>query len=282
MNTLTKTRDHNAFERSDLHTAFWSTRDFPYPSVSFSPAEPDNSRWELKEKTVAQFAFNVPLADVERLTTVSNHVTTSSFIKIIMKIITKWILPSAMLLALTCSLSAGTQDHSHASDREADDLSELFTSSLIAVYGKETGKLISLAREFSEEQLVWAPSEGVFTGQAVLEHLISANYFLGSMLGKELPEGINPQSIGETLSGKEETIVALENSIHFVKSAIEDTSSSDLAEEIEFFGNKMPKMAVAIIVASHAMEHLGQMIAYARTNGIVPPWSRPQSGNEGS
>jgi uncharacterized damage-inducible protein DinB len=31
------------------------------------------------------------------------------------------------------------------------------------------------------------------------------------------------------------------------------------------------------LLATHNHEHLGQMIAYARMNGIAPPWSR--SGN---
>ena len=194
-----------------------------------------------------------------------------------MNIITKITLLSAMLAAF--SLNAGTADHGHA--HQASDPSALFSGSLNGVYGREAGKLVSLAKEFSEEQLAWAPSEGVYTGQGVLEHLISANYFLGSMLGRELPEGINPQTIGETLNSKDETIAALEASIEYAKSAIEGLSSEDLATEIDFFGTKMPKMSVAILVAGHGMEHLGQMIAYARSNGIVPPWSRPQPKSEG-
>ncbi|MCG8528820.1 MAG: DinB family protein [Opitutales bacterium] len=197
-----------------------------------------------------------------------------------MKIITKSILLSALLAVF--SLNAGTDDHGHDHHGHHHvDSAALFKGSLGGVYGREADKLVQLAKEFSEEQLAWAPAEGVFTGQGVLEHLISANYFLGSMLGLELPEGLNPREIGESLEGKEETIKTLEESIAFVKKALNGLDAHDLATEIDFFGNKMPKMSVALIVSGHSMEHLGQMIAYARSNGIVPPWSRPQPNQEG-
>ena len=46
------------------------------------------------------------------------------------------------------------------------------------------------------------------------------------------------------------------------------------------FNKPLPKLGpdanygdVVYILVTHAHEHLGQSIAYARVNGIVPPWT---------
>jgi len=47
-----------------------------------------------------------------------------------------------------------------------------------------------------------------------------------------------------------------------------------MTEEIEFFGMTAPRARLALMAADHQHEHLGQLIAYARVNEIVPPWSQ--------
>ena len=40
------------------------------------------------------------------------------------------------------------------------------------------------------------------------------------------------------------------------------------------FGNATTHRGVLVTVLSHLHEHLGQSVAYARMNGVVPPWSQ--------
>ena len=47
------------------------------------------------------------------------------------------------------------------------------------------------------------------------------------------------------------------------------------AQEVNFFGLTVDLGTAVTLMANDMHEHLGQSIAYARTNEIVPPWSLP-------
>jgi hypothetical protein len=54
-------------------------------------------------------------------------------------------------------------------------------------------------------------------------------------------------------------------------------TTSALTRDVDFFGTPAPMGGVLATIDTHIAEHLGQAIAYARVNGIVPPWSQPPS-----
>jgi hypothetical protein len=58
-----------------------------------------------------------------------------------------------------------------------------------------------------------------------------------------------------------------------VRNAAAATPEGDGDVMVDFFGSKITKRALLLAIAEHAGEHLGQSIAYARMNGVVPPWS---------
>lgn len=157
-------------------------------------------------------------------------------------------------------------------DEAASD--SLFHKTLKVSLDNSFEKVQSLARAFNEEQYAWRPAEGVRSVKESILHVAAANYFLGSKLGATMPEGLNPWTLEEEVEGKEATIRTLNESITFVIAAILATETSDLAEVIDLFGSQAPKMSAAFAVAEHANEHLGQLIAYARSVGVVPPWSK--------
>ena len=59
----------------------------------------------------------------------------------------------------------------------------------------------------------------------------------------------------------------------FVKEAIGSMDDAALAEPIKLFGQDSNHMGAAICWRTR-YEHLGQLIAYARSSGVVPPWSQ--------
>ena len=56
--------------------------------------------------------------------------------------------------------------------------------------------------------------------------------------------------------------------------AVRQLKPEALAEEVDFFGQKAPRAQIVLALSDHGHEHLGQLIAYARANQVVPPWSQ--------
>lgn len=94
------------------------------------------------------------------------------------------------------------------------------------------------------------------------------------MIGAEIPEGVDPQSLEKSEMSKEEAIAALKESVAYVQNFLDTMTEEELNTKIDFFGNEITKRQVMFILGDHAAEHLGQLIAYARMNGVVPPWSQ--------
>ena len=131
-----------------------------------------------------------------------------------------------------------------------------------------------LAEAFPEDKYSWAPQEGVRSVAGVIGHVISANYFFGSKIGGTVPEGVNPMTIEKDLTTKAELTEALKKSTDFVLAAIKEVDEDALGDKVEFpFPGEYTTMTAILIAQGHCNEHLGQLIAYARSNGITPPWS---------
>lgn len=133
-------------------------------------------------------------------------------------------------------------------------------------------QVLSLAQAFSEEQYDWRPMEGVNSVGEALLHVASGNYFLASKLGFPPPEDVDMMNLGK-ITGKEKIIETLQKSNDFVLEKITMVESDNLGDEVDFGFAKMNKLAGLLIVMEHNGEHKGQLIAYARSNGVVPPWS---------
>ena len=141
-------------------------------------------------------------------------------------------------------------------------------------YDQASDKVEQLAGAFSQDQYTWRPAEGIRSVSEAMMHVAGANFFFANMLGAETPDGVNPRELEAKVTTKEEASKILKMSIEHVRKAIEKTSAESLEEEIDLFGNKTARMAVVLLVGEHLNEHLGQLIAYARSTGVVPPWSK--------
>ncbi|WP_236974616.1 DinB family protein [Membranihabitans maritimus] len=137
-----------------------------------------------------------------------------------------------------------------------------------------SNKVIQLSEAIPADTYNWAPEEGVRTFAQIFAHIISANYFFGSKLGAEVPSEIDMQSLEKNLDTKEEIQKALQGSYDFIFNAIKETPYEVLSDKVEYpFPGEYTNMSSILISMSHSNEHLGQLIAYSRMNGITPPWS---------
>jgi len=75
---------------------------------------------------------------------------------------------------------------------------------------------------------------------------------------------------------KEKTLAALTQSFAEAHRYLDSVQGQSLPRPADFFGQKTTRRGILIWLDTHMGEHLGQAIAYARMNGIAPPWSAGQ------
>jgi uncharacterized damage-inducible protein DinB len=134
-------------------------------------------------------------------------------------------------------------------------------------------KILQLAEAFSEEQYAWTPMAGVVSVKGAIIHVAEAYYFIATKLGSPPAGDVDLKKSGKD-ADKAATIAILKAARAHMIDAISKVPTDQLAEEIELFGSKAPRARLVLIAADHTHEHLGQLIAYARMNKVVPPWSK--------
>ena len=106
----------------------------------------------------------------------------------------------------------------------------------------------------------------------VFVHVAGANYLFPSMAGVKPPAGID-RNMEKTITEKAKVQEALKKSFDHAREAATGLSDADMSRAIKMFGRDATVEGLLFIMANHMHEHLGQAIAYARVNGVVPPWS---------
>ena len=145
----------------------------------------------------------------------------------------------------------------------------IFVTEFIGQMDFVKGRLTQLAEVMPESKFSWAPAEGVRNVGEVYSHVAEANYYLISVIKNEKPD----MDQDKKELNKAEIIEMLKNSFDAVKEAAAKLSDDDLNREVEAFGMKFSLRNFMITLLNHSHEHLGQGIAYARMNGVTPPWS---------
>ncbi len=140
----------------------------------------------------------------------------------------------------------------------------------VAEYEK---KFIALAEAVPAEKYTTHPSEGVRTVGEVYAHVAAGNYMFLHVLGVAAPAGVEPKAISGLAGDKAKTVQALKDSFAFLRKSVEGMDDASMDSPAEFFGTKTTRRGVFFSITGHLGEHLGQAIANARTNGVVPPWT---------
>jgi uncharacterized damage-inducible protein DinB len=149
---------------------------------------------------------------------------------------------------------------------------ENLKASLIAQIDAAGSKLVQLAEAESQEQYSWRPMEGVRSVSEVYMHVALGNYNFLRMAGVTPPVKME-RGLEKSVTTKADVIDWLKKSFVFAKKSIESMTEQDFAKETKMFGQDVTNGVVIVTLASHDHEHLGQSIAYARMNKVVPPWS---------
>lgn len=134
-------------------------------------------------------------------------------------------------------------------------------------------KVVSLAEAMPADKYGWRPAGGVRSVSEVFIHIASTNYFLAGQLGQARPPDALPRDAEKTITEKAQVVAALKKSMAHARQAIQGAAAADLEKTVKLFGQQRSYRSVMILMIEHASEHLGQSIAYARMNGVAPPWS---------
>lgn len=137
-------------------------------------------------------------------------------------------------------------------------------------------KLTSLAEAIPADKYGWRPAPGVRSISEVFMHVANANFFYPTFWGVQPPASVKGQNLEKSVTEKAKVVQMLRDSFAHLEKAVEEISNEQMAKTFDYFGEQMSTSALLFHSANHAHEHLGQSIAYARMNGVVPPWSMPR------
>jgi len=138
----------------------------------------------------------------------------------------------------------------------------------------------SLARAMPAEKYGFTPSgagfSGVRTFSEQLRHVATMIYMTAAIfLGEKSPYGPGANDNGpEGIESKDAAIQYFEGSVAYARKAISTLSEKNQLDPVNTYFGSMPRVAVAAGIAYHSFDHYGQMVEYARMNGIVPPASK--------
>jgi uncharacterized damage-inducible protein DinB len=173
-----------------------------------------------------------------------------------MRTIRKRTIACALAMAATLSLAPlRAQTTQAALSKEAGTLSDKFVGLARVMAGKYD----------------WKPAEGVRSVGDVFNLILREN---GLLVGTLTGAGGGGGGRGAQVIEPEKLQEALKTSYANLQKAIEGLSDADLKAPVKMFGRDMTKEDAVRFLFGDQHEHLGQSIAYARSNGVVPPWSK--------
>ncbi len=155
--------------------------------------------------------------------------------------------------------------------------------------------LDQLSQATPADKYSWRPAPGVRSVSEVYVHIASGNFLLLSLTGVKLPAEYFPNvatddrgkpdthAVFKRMSELEKTVAEkgavtrmLNSSLDEVRDRFSQSTPAELDRPADFFGEQTTVRRIYLRIFAHVNEHYGQSVAYARVNGILPPWSQTQ------
>jgi len=134
-------------------------------------------------------------------------------------------------------------------------------------------KYVDLATAIPQDKYTWRPADGARSISEVFLHVAGSNYFFLQFLGTPLPANMDMKNFDKSSTDKSQIIDALNKSFDSAHATIDKMSNADFNKPLPKLGPQANDGDVIYLIIVDLHEHLGQSIAYARANGIVPPWT---------
>jgi hypothetical protein len=150
-------------------------------------------------------------------------------------------------------------------------------ASFVADLDTLRGKFVGLAEAFPQDKYAWRPMEGVRSVSEVLMLAAFEGYaFIPTSFGAKAAEVGSREEMAKlrTLSDKTQVLDHLNKGFAYAKKELEALDPATITGKRKVMGRDLSVADIALAIGGDLHEHLGQLIAYARTNHIVPPWSK--------
>jgi uncharacterized damage-inducible protein DinB len=134
-------------------------------------------------------------------------------------------------------------------------------------------KFISLAEAIPQDKFTWRPSSDARSFAELFLHVAGERYGFLGLMGATAPPEYDPKTFSKSTTDKAKIIEELNKSWQFTQGVIQGMTNSDFAKPLPKLGPDANEGDVIYLLVVDAHEHLGQAIAYARVNSIVPPWT---------
>ena len=138
-----------------------------------------------------------------------------------------------------------------------------------------SSQLLALAEATPEEKFSWRPAPGVRSTSEVYMHIAIANFGLLAFTGPKKPDDLK-EGMEKSVTAKTDVINWLKRSLDAVKQAHLAATPKDLQRKVHIYDRDANADGMYLRIIVHTNEHMGQLIAYARMSGVVPPWSKKE------
>ena len=140
-------------------------------------------------------------------------------------------------------------------------------------------KFIALAEAIPADKYSWRPSPGVRSVGEVFMHIASEYYYWTPAVFGATPSPIvAPANDGfakfEKNSSKPDVLKQLNEGFTFAKGAIDGLDEAKITGRHKVFNQDMHIIQMSFDMTDDLHEHLGQLIAYSRSIGVKPPWTK--------
>jgi uncharacterized damage-inducible protein DinB len=180
-----------------------------------------------------------------------------------------------LLLVAACLSVSPVAAPAQNNDASADHTAPSYDMKAQALLDLETinKKFVDLANAIPADKLTWRPSPDSRSFAEVFLHVSAERYGILHLMGTETPAGFDGKALEKSTTDKAQIVTELNKSWEFTQKAINGMTNAEFAKPIPKLGPQANAGDVVYILVADAHEHLGQAIAYARVNGVVPPWT---------
>ena len=179
----------------------------------------------------------------------------------------------AALVVLVASATASAQSAGTAAATDNTAPSYDMKAQALADLQIVQNKMVALVNAVPADKLTWRPSPDSRSFAEVFLHVAGERYQILGLGGAVPPADFNGKTYEKSTTDKAQIVAELNRTWDFAQKTIKAMSNADFAKPVPKLGPDANAGDVVYILVADAHEHLGQLVAYARVNGIVPPWT---------